>query len=93
MVRLICIVFSFLILLVSGCITRTHIEVFDGTNLKEIIVNEADILVQGQTSGEWVFLGNFQLPKGDGTYVVISNKNANGVIVADAILAVINQTQ
>lgn len=65
----------------------THI-IFDGKELKEVVINTADIIVKGQTSGEWVHLGKFKLPEGSSSYVSISNKNADGVLAADAILFV-----
>lgn len=43
---------------------------------------------EGQTSGEWVSLGTYTLPKGNKTSVTITNKDVDGVIVADAMLFV-----
>ena len=40
----------------------------------------------GQTSGEWIFLGDYILPKGDKASVTLTAKNANGVVIADALL-------
>lgn len=62
--------------------------IFDGKVKKELVVREADIRVNGQTSGEWISLGKFQLKQGEKAYVEISNKNADGIVVADAILFV-----
>lgn len=66
----------------------TNWEVFDGKNKKEITIRLADVIVNGQTNGEWVSLGTWQLPAGDKTTVTLTNKNANGTIVADAVLLV-----
>ncbi len=71
---------------VDSASTKTHIEVFDGKQRKEIIVHRSDIKVVGQTLGEWVPLGTYSFPEGSRAYVRISDKDADGVIVADALL-------
>ncbi len=60
--------------------------VSDGKEKKQITVREEDIRVEGQTSGEWVHLGEFELEAGKEAYVEISNQGADGVTVADAVL-------
>jgi hypothetical protein len=66
--------------------SQTAFTIFDGTSRKERIVKEADVRVEGQTSGEWVQLGSYILPAGKKSYVEISNRNANGAVAADAVL-------
>lgn len=66
--------------------TKTTLTVFNGKSLNEKIISQSDIKVEGQTRGEWVFLGNYQLPKGEQAYVEVSNKGADNVITADAVL-------
>ena len=66
--------------------SQTVFTIFDGATKKERIVKEADVRVEGQTSGEWVLLGNYILPAGKKSYVEISNRNAGGVVAADAVL-------
>jgi hypothetical protein len=44
--------------------------------------------VIGQTAGEWVLLGKCNLSKGKNAYVELSNTNADGILVADAVLFV-----
>jgi len=68
--------------------SKTSIIVFDGNERKELTVKETDIRVEGQTSGEWVALGMHMLPKGKKSFVEISNKNADGIVVTDAVLFV-----
>jgi len=68
--------------------SETVITVFDGKTKTEVIVKESDINVEGQTSGEWVALGSYDFPSGRHSYAEISNQNANGVVVADAVLFV-----
>jgi hypothetical protein len=67
---------------------KTVITVYDGQKATEKIINQADIQVQGQTSGEWISLGSYNLSRGKKAYVQVSNKNADGAIIADAILFV-----
>jgi hypothetical protein len=64
------------------------ITIFDGKTQKEVTVNKADITVEGQTSGEWISLGNYALSKGNKAYVLISGSESVGSVVADAILFV-----
>lgn len=68
--------------------SKTIVMVFDGKTKKEIVVKESDIQVEGQTAGEWVALGTYSLPSGKKSFVEITNKHADGVVVADAILFV-----
>lgn len=44
--------------------------------------------MQGQTSGEWVSLGTYNFIAGKKGFVEITNKKANGLIIADAVLLV-----
>jgi hypothetical protein len=67
---------------------QTQITIFDGKKVTNKIIKRSEVQVIGQTAGEWVSLGSCQLPKGKNSYVAISNKNADGVIVADAVLFV-----
>ncbi len=68
--------------------TQTQFTIFDGKVSKDIFVNKSDVQVEGQTSGEWISLGIYAFRKGKQSYVTVSNKNADGIIVADAILFV-----
>jgi len=67
---------------------KTRLVVNDGKMSKDIIISKSEIAIEGQTSGEWVYLGNFLLPKGKKSSVTITDKDADGTIVADAILLV-----
>lgn len=62
--------------------------VFNGKELKANPVNVAGIKVEGQTSGEWIAVGEYTLPQGRKAYVEISDNNADGIVVADAVLFV-----
>lgn len=65
---------------------RTLVIVYDGERTHGISVRESDIRVEGQTSGEWVPLGTYELPQGSKSYVQVSSKDANGAVIADAVI-------
>jgi hypothetical protein len=67
---------------------ETIIHVFDGTKNTERIITKSKVQVVGQTSGEWVSLGRFKLPKGKKAYIEIAGKGDKGDVVADAVLFV-----
>ena len=67
---------------------KTYVTVYDGERTAERVINQADLRVEGQTSGEWLSLGQYNLSKEKKPYVEISNKNADGTTVADAVLFV-----
>jgi hypothetical protein len=64
------------------------ITVSDGKTSKTVSIKPADIVVVGQTSGEWVSLGEYNLAKGKTASVEIAAKQADGPVVADAVLFV-----
>lgn len=71
---------------VGNASARTTVTISGGTWQREIIIKADEVVVEGQTSGEWVHIGNFYLLAGTGNYVEISNASATGVVVADAVL-------
>jgi len=73
---------------IDSTATQSHFIVYDGKNLKNIFINRSQIQVEGQTSGEWVSLGKYRLQKGTRAFVAITNKNADGAVIADAVLFV-----
>lgn len=64
------------------------VTVSDGKTSKSIAIKPAEIVVVGQTSGEWVSLGEYELPKGQTSSVDIAVKQTDGPVVADAVLFV-----
>jgi hypothetical protein len=70
--------------------STTAVKVSTGGMVKEAGIPTGKLQVEGQTSGEWVEAGNYQLTGGKDNYVAISNKGADGVVVADAILLIKN---
>ena len=65
---------------------QTLVIVNDGARNHGISIKDSDIRVEGQTSGEWVPLGTFDLPAGKKSYVQVSSKDADGKVIADAII-------
>ncbi len=78
-------VYSYLPKLENGA-PQTHVIVFDGANKHMHTIDAAAVKVEGQTSGEWIDLGMYDLKNGSNAYVEISNEKAEGRVVADAIL-------
>jgi len=62
--------------------------VFDGKQKTAKTLNLADIKIEGQTSGEWVWLGNYSIKNSEASYVEISNEKASGKIAANSVLFV-----
>ena len=60
--------------------TYTSVGVYDGKNMEEKQIYKDDVEVVGQTGGEYT------LAKGRDAYVEISNKGADNVVAADAVL-------
>lgn len=71
---------------ISKTASQIVVTVSDGKKKKEIIIKSSDVIVEGQTSGEWVSLGKYNLKAGKNGYAEVSSKNADGVVVADAII-------
>jgi len=68
--------------------SKTSVIIYDGVKNKEKMIEAASVKVEGQTSGEWVDLGRFSLKKDAKPFLEISNKSADGIIAADAVLFV-----
>ena len=59
--------------------------IYDGVKEHHRELQPQKIQVKGQTSGEWVHIGDFNF-YGNTPFIEISNRNAKGAVVADAIL-------
>jgi len=66
----------------------TSIIVYDGKVKKTLTIRDKEIHVEGQTSGEWIALGTYNLPTGKQAYAEISCKGSDGIVLADAVLFV-----
>ncbi len=68
--------------------SKTYINIFDGMQKTERMIETASLKVEGQTSGEWIDIGSYNFKQKAKAFVEISNKEADGVVVADAVLLV-----
>ncbi|GAB4016220.1 FAD-dependent oxidoreductase [Spirosoma koreense] len=68
--------------------SQLEIRVFTGKTSKSIPLKPADVVVLGQTSGEWVALGSYVLPVGKTSYVELVATQTDGPVAADAVLFV-----
>lgn len=70
----------------AGLSSRIPVSIYNGRDVKKSMIMASSIKVEGQTSGEWVSLGRHQLVKDKKVYIEISNNNADGFVIADAVL-------
>lgn len=68
--------------------SKTAVKIYDGQSTKEQTIEAASVKVEGQTSGEWVSVGVHSLRKESKPFIEIYNKNADGIVAADAVLFV-----
>ena len=62
-----------------------NFNIFDGTDNHEVSIQTKDVKIVGQTRGEWVLLGTYRFAEGATPYVELTNRGADGTIVADAV--------
>lgn len=72
---------------IDSAASKTHFIIQNSNSKKDVFI-APHTEVEGQTSGEWVLLGTYQLKKGKGVQVTVSGTGADGVVAADAVLAV-----
>lgn len=65
---------------------KTEFDIFDGSENKKFVLETDSIKELGLSSSEWVSIGRYTLPKGNSSYVEVSNRNADGLVVVDAII-------
>lgn len=65
--------------------SNIYFNIFDGDKIHEVKLSTKEIKIVGQTSGEWVYLGTYSFIQGAAPYVEITNRDADGTIVADAV--------
>ena len=71
---------------INGRSSHTEITVNDGGEEKPLMLETSSIKELGLSSGEWVKVGIFTLPAGRTSYLEISNRGADGIITADAVI-------
>lgn len=71
---------------VSGMSSQIAVTLSDGKKQYPQTIKSSDIVVEGQTSGEWVPAGKYTLTRGKSAYAEISTAQANGNVPADAVI-------
>lgn len=71
---------------ISGLAATIRLNIFDGSSVQAKSIVTSEIKVEGQTSGEWVNLGRYELPAGKKAYIEVQGANETGSAVADAVL-------
>jgi hypothetical protein len=71
---------------VSGITSRMSVRIFNGESTRSLILDPTRLSIEGQTSGEWVELGEVQIKSKSKAYVEVSAESAQGTVVADAVL-------
>jgi len=74
----------------SSCLT---LLIDNGTVEKSLDINLKNITVKGQTEGEWIPIGRYHFLPGHKGYVSITGKNADGKVLADAVLFIPERTK
>ncbi|GAA4452563.1 FAD-dependent oxidoreductase [Nibrella saemangeumensis] len=65
--------------------SQTTLLIGNGKTAQPVVLKRDAVQVVGQTSGTWVKVGRFALPAGQQSYVEITNQQADGAVVADAV--------
>jgi hypothetical protein len=76
---------------IQGLSSQVMLRLYQGKKYKEIVIKTNEVVVEGQTSGEWVSLGSYVLPKGKKSYLEVYNSASDGNIIADAVLFVLEK--
>ncbi len=71
---------------IAGSSSHIPILVNTGLQQKSADIKMDNIVVKGQTEGEWVQLGKYHFSIGNNESVAITGKGTNGILLADAVL-------
>ena len=73
----------------AACRNLSQLTVSDGANLNRITLDYDAITIHGQTAGEWISLGEYDLRADTPAYVEFDNGgDVSGTLYADAVLVV-----
>jgi hypothetical protein len=70
----------------EGGASTVVVSFYTGKRNHTLDLKPNQLKIEGQTSGEWMFLGRYDLKKGENPHVEISTRGADGTVVADAVL-------
>lgn len=68
--------------------SETSFDITAGESVYHVTFKRDDLVVLGQTSGDWAPLGTYEFEEGESVTVAISNATADATMRADAILLV-----
>ena len=71
---------------IQGGASTVSVSFYDGKKNHTHDLKPNQLKIEGQTSGEWILVGSYELKKGEDPYVEISTRGADGTVVADAVL-------
>jgi hypothetical protein len=67
-----------------------NFNINDGEKIHKVEIQTKSLLTKdvatiSKNSGEWIYLGTYRIAKGKNAYIEMTNKDANGTVVADAV--------
>lgn len=71
---------------VEGGTSTVQVAFHDGKRNHTIDMKPNQVKIEGQTSGEWLLVGRYELKKSDRPHLEVSTRGADGTVVADAVL-------
>lgn len=72
----------------EGSGTHVTYSIYDGKQAIKKAIDLTAVKIEGQTSGDWLKLGNVVIVDEKKCYVELSNEDANGIVAANSILFV-----
>lgn len=72
----------------EGSSTHVTYKIHDGKQEIKKAIDLTAVKIEGQTSGDWLKLGNFVIVDEKKCYIELSNEGANGIIAANSVLLV-----
>ena len=70
----------------AGASSTVEVVFYDGKRKHTQDLKPNQVKIEGQTSGEWMLLGQYDMDKDERPYVEVSTRGADGTVVADAVL-------
>jgi hypothetical protein len=71
---------------ITGSTSWATVHIQAGVKKHSTQINITGLVIEGQTSGEWIHLGKYELKSGSETEVTITTDSADGKVVADAVI-------
>jgi hypothetical protein len=71
---------------IAGGASTVSVTFNDGRKNHTQVLKPNQTKIEGQTSGEWIQLGQYEMKKNQRPFVELSTRGADGAVVADAVL-------